>query len=648
MGDTPHPPGAPTEFGQQGIPAGAFEASSTVALGEVMVEGQSPFQPAYLHHPGSPQHAAAFSSQLNMTRGQPFDMNAMANALPQAPPAGYNRPGPYGQGQGQARYNAIAMSSPVSPYQPTIAPVPGQQYYLAQQHGHMGHFYPTPMPPQQPSANLSPRADLAYYQNAVMVNQQPHGAAQYYYPQSLHYPSQGPTQPMMTHYAAAPSPQQQIDLRQQGHPAPLQAGGQTGGGASPADPGRPESEGRPSVVRGPPRKPRQSGHAIWIGNLPPQTDLMSLVHHVCKEADGLESLFLISKSNCAFANFKDEPASIAAQRKLHDSKFQTVRLVSRLRKSTVEGPAGVTAPTGPAASTAQPDAPSETVVSTGEAEPEEDGARNRDTVTTASGHGEPATTSLPAADGTPASKDRFFILKSLTIEDIELSARTGIWATQSHNEETLNKAFKSADNVYLIFSANKSGEYFGYARMVSPIIDDPDAAIEFAPKVQPTSDVDLPRAIPTDATEFAPKGRIIDDSARGTIFWEAERDDQATTGDEDGSGGGSVSGGDTGSVKSGHEQEGAGGGGEPKAWGKPFRLEWLSTARLPFYRTRGLRNPWNSNREVKIARDGTELEPSVGRRLIGLFNRAQSPALGVHVVPGLVPSMVSGVPYVYP
>ena len=168
--------------------------------------------------------------------------------------------------------------------------------------------------------------------------------------------------------------------------------------------------------------------------------------------------------------------------------------------------------------------------------------------------------------------------------------------------------------------------------MVSPINDDPEAAIEFAPKVQSTSDVELPKAIPTEATEFAPRGRIIDDSARGTIFWEAEGDDAvsgsaAGAGDGDGSPGGSVSG-DTGSAKSGYEDI----AGDSKVWGRPFRLEWLSTARLPFYRTRGLRNAWNSNREVKIARDGTELEPTVGRKLIGLFNRAQSPALAV---PGL-------------
>ena len=146
--------------------------------------------------------------------------------------------------------------------------------------------------------------------------------------------------------------------------------------------------------------------------------------------------------------------------------------------------------------------------------------------------------------------------------------------------------------------------------MTSQIDQDPAAAIEFAPKAQVASDVDLPKAVPTEATEFAPKGRIIDDSARGTIFWEAEREADES---------GSETESDVASANSGAEE------GEAKTWGKPFKLEWLGTKKLPFYRTRGLRNPWNSNREVKIARDGTELEPSVGRRLIGLFNRAHSP-----------------------
>jgi hypothetical protein len=180
--------------------------------------------------------------------------------------------------------------------------------------------------------------------------------------------------------------------------------------------------------------------------------------------------------------------------------------------------------------------------------------------------------------------------------------------------------------------------------MTSPINEDPSAAIEFAPKSQSSNDLDLPKAIPTEATEFAPKGRIIDDSARGTIFWEAERDD-AGQGGQDGDDSGSAAD-DSNSVRSGAD------GSEPetKAWGKPFKLEWLSTSKLPFYRTRGLRNPWNSNREVKIARDGTELEPTVGRRLIGLFNRVQSPTPGAGVPSGFRGGMpqVAGYPPTQP
>jgi len=159
---------------------------------------------------------------------------------------------------------------------------------------------------------------------------------------------------------------------------------------------------------------------------------MNLVHHVCREAAGLESLFLISKSNCAFANFQDEQSCVAAQQKLHDSKFQSIRLVSRLRKSAVEGASGLTAPTGPAASTAQQS-------------PHPD--RNQDHIgdDQVDGGGDTAgaaelRASLPTEKG--LQKDRFFILKSLTVEDLESSVGTGSWATQSHNEETLNKAFK--------------------------------------------------------------------------------------------------------------------------------------------------------------------------------------------------------------
>lgn len=58
-----------------------------------------------------------------------------------------------------------------------------------------------------------------------------------------------------------------------------------------------------------------------------------------------------------------------------------------------------------------------------------------------------------------------------------------------------------------------------------------------------------------------------------------------------------------------------------KDWGESFRVEWIKTTRLPFYRTRHLRNPWNHDREVKVSRDGTELEPSVGQALLDEWDK---------------------------
>lgn len=60
---------------------------------------------------------------------------------------------------------------------------------------------------------------------------------------------------------------------------------------------------------------------------------------------------------------------------------------------------------------------------------------------------------------------------------------------------------------------------------------------------------------------------------------------------------------------------------ETQTWGEPFKLQWIKTERLPFYRTRHLRNPWNHNREIKVSRDGIELEPSVGQALLEEWDR---------------------------
>ena len=65
------------------------------------------------------------------------------------------------------------------------------------------------------------------------------------------------------------------------------------------------------------------------------------------------------------------------------------------------------------------------------------------------------------------------------------------------------------------------------------------------------------------------------------------------------------------------------GEGEPAQWGTPFKIEWIRVQRLPFYRTRHLRNPWNHDREVKVSRDGTELDPLIGQALLDEWDKPE-------------------------
>lgn len=189
-----------------------------------------------------------------------------------------------------------------------------------------------------------------------------------------------------------------------------------------------------SVPRGPPRKPKQSGHALWVGNLPPGATVMDLKDHFSREATrDIESLFLISKSNCAFVNYRTEIACQAAMQRFHDSRFNGVRLVCRLRRSS-SATSGV--PTAPAAMAGR--RPSE--VSSSHSPllggPESTIEDNE----TAIVDGLDETQGPP----TPEAKvpEKYFIVKSLTLQDLEQSVRNGIWATQSHNEQILNKAFQ--------------------------------------------------------------------------------------------------------------------------------------------------------------------------------------------------------------
>jgi len=371
----------------------------------------------------------------------------------------------------------------------------------------------------------------------------------------------------------------------------------------------------PLNPRGPPLKPKQSGYALWAGNLPGQTSIIDLKNHFARDAtDDIESVFLMNKSNCAFVNYKTREARDAAIRRFNGSQYGGGRLVCRMRKDADRSKSNNNSNSQSDAVAVNvnkvPQSPSQRSASErSQTSSDEGSATRQDSVVNSS--------DIAKSADPPAKKgDRYFIVKSLTKGDVDASVRQGTWETQHHNERTFDEAYRTAENVYLIFSVNKSGEYFGCARMNSAIFNGEDVAEQPASQAETAegsqskqcklvgdndNEGDL-KVIPTPATETAPKGYIVDDSARGTLFWEVDTEPAAEHATEDG-------------IVS---KAGAGRFGRANK-SRLFRIEWLSMRPIPFGQTRGMKNALNENREVKVAKDGTELETEVGSRLLAMF-----------------------------
>jgi hypothetical protein len=136
------------------------------------------------------------------------------------------------------------------------------------------------------------------------------------------------------------------------------------------------------------------------------------------------------------------------------------------------------------------------------------------------------------------------VFPQISLQD---SVQSGMWATQLHNESHLDRAYHSCEAVYLIFGANKSGEFFGYAKYGPR-----DFLISFSP-----------------LTISRMGGPIFDEtySSNGAAPPAAPP--------------AAESGGSTGS--------------EERRWGKPFPIEWIRTTPLSFKKTQHLLDPWNHN-----------------------------------------------------
>lgn len=155
----------------------------------------------------------------------------------------------------------------------------------------------------------------------------------------------------------------------------------------------------------------------------------------------------------------------------------------------------------------------------------------------------------------------------------------------------------------------------------------------------------LPQVYPTAANKSIPipAGRIVDDSCRGTLFWEVTETPSLTSSSSKSrsssssspssssrntsrSSSSSSSASNLSSSKhrkssedyTALEEEDLG---NTNNWTVPFKIQWMSPPgkTVPFYMVRHLKNPYNKNQPVKIARDGTEIEPSVGKQIIEMF-----------------------------
>lgn len=364
----------------------------------------------------------------------------------------------------------------------------------------------------------------------------------------------------------------------------------------------------PSSARGPPCKPRQSGWAVWVGNLPQYTTVCHVKDYFAAgAADTIESVFLITKTNCAFVNYKTESACLEAIQRFDHSLFRGNRIVCRVRRDSLNSRSSTSSSSAPPSEvpSLSPGSRALSVTDTSSdlssGEPlivrgDDQAAKRNDSVACLSDSLGETIEGLKNLSPSPKKDNvKLFILKSLTLQDLLVSTRDGSWVTQPHNEEKLDEAFNTAEDVYLIFSVNKSGQYFGYARMESQISKGPAASLPskersvISPQQsEPISQGgDAPRSIPTPATATAPEGHIVDDSARGTIFWEAKRSEGEKCEAED----------------AGNNSDDL----DAVVGGRQFSIRWISTTQVPFHATRGLRNPLNGNREVKIARDGTEV-----------------------------------------
>ncbi|ORY22021.1 YT521-B-like domain-domain-containing protein [Naematelia encephala] len=459
---------------------------------------------------------------------------------------------------------------------------------------------------------------------------------------------------------------------------------------------------------------RRSDFVMWVGNVPNNTSHEELWRYfnttvpISLEGSdepwrGPSSIFLISRSSCAFVNLSsqndlDRAVAFFNGRALRPWDPRCPLMVCRVRRKDDDLRAGVGAQRGtgmhrewvklqsPPAVDPVPSPASPAVL---EHPPDGEGRRRDSIIDATTAH--KSSESYASTNSSFLAKHfprRVFILKSLTTAELEESVETGTWKTQRHNEPILDQAFRTSQEVILIFGANRAGEFYGYAKMVEPI-DKERAKLRSTPSsgsskkaetkdgyflspslshLTSNSPSELTPAEETQTVQKAGGQRMTDPTHAKSAPGDAQSSSSAPAAiraqtlnpkdvqpnyfppmpihapsnenqaDRQAALGGStrqaqlttdgVLRKDTvlspGEINERAHERGPEDEVSADGWGKPFKIEWVKVGSLPFTRTRHLRNPWNSDREVKVSRDGTEVEPNVALQLMAEWDKAST------------------------
>ncbi|KAH8823594.1 YT521-B-like domain-containing protein [Flagelloscypha sp. PMI_526] len=380
-------------------------------------------------------------------------------------------------------------------------------------------------------------------------------------------------------------------------------------------------------------QPSRTPWSIWLGNLPHKVSPRDLDQFLFLNpsflSDEIVSSILISRSKCAFVNFASLEAFNYALREWNGVPLQPKNIHCPplvCRPARLKEESGVRG---------------QRMAGIHREWVKQRNQNMRDDISSGSD-------TQDSTDSTFLFKHfpiRYFILKSNSRATLAASIQNGTWSTQLHNVAVLDRAFRTSREVYLFFSENKSGFWFGYVKLAgglqgirsstsmkrsNPIYPEFLGTHYEATRnsLSPLDDstmrgLDPSRSgrcrsappilfFPARIISASPSRRLplLSSISLPLLQKEAEHEQVYTGRADTPYTRGSSSSDDTLNQSDGPQSS------------HYFPISWIQTRSIKFSKARHIKNHWNHNREVKVSRDGTELDPSAGEMMLNIWKES--------------------------